>query len=67
MALIALVGFWFLMKKTTLGFEIKAVGLNPFASRYAAVEAIEKPIAVKINGVASLIVSPIPFIFSWKS
>ena len=28
-----------------------------------AVEAIEKPIAVKINGVASLIVSPIPFIF----
>ena len=23
------------MKKTTVGFEIKAVGLNPFASRYA--------------------------------
>ncbi|MEE8857621.1 MAG: ABC transporter permease [Lactobacillus sp.] len=35
LALIALVIFWFLMKKTTVGFEIKAVGLNPFASRYA--------------------------------
>lgn len=35
LALIALVLFWFLMKKTTTGFEIKAVGLNPFASRYA--------------------------------
>ena len=35
LAIIALVIFWFLMKKTTVGFEIKAVGLNPFASRYA--------------------------------
>lgn len=26
---------WFLLKKTTLGFEIRAVGLNPSASRYA--------------------------------
>ncbi|CCK84785.1 Nucleoside ABC transporter membrane protein [Lactobacillus equicursoris DSM 19284 = JCM 14600 = CIP 110162] len=35
LALIGLVIFWFVMKKTTVGFEIKAVGLNPFASRYA--------------------------------
>ncbi|MDO4912822.1 MAG: ABC transporter permease [Lactobacillus sp.] len=35
MALIALVAFWFLMKKTVAGFEIRSVGLNPFASRYA--------------------------------
>ncbi|CCI84857.1 ABC superfamily ATP binding cassette transporter, membrane protein [Lactobacillus pasteurii DSM 23907 = CRBIP 24.76] len=34
-ALIAIVIYWFLMKKTTVGFEIKAVGMNPFASRYA--------------------------------
>ena len=27
------------MKKTTVGFEIKAVGLNPFASRYAGMSA----------------------------
>ncbi|CCK82840.1 Nucleoside ABC transporter membrane protein [Lactobacillus equicursoris 66c] len=35
LALIGLVIFWFVMKETTVGFEIKAVGLNPFASRYA--------------------------------
>ena len=27
------------MKKTTVGFEIKAVGLNPFASRYAGMSS----------------------------
>ena len=35
LAIIATIIFWFIMKKTTTGFEIKAVGLNPFASRYA--------------------------------
>lgn len=39
LALIALVVFWFIMKKTVTGFEIKAVGLNPFASRYAGMSA----------------------------
>ncbi len=29
LALIALVVVWLLMKKTTLGFEIRSVGLNP--------------------------------------
>lgn len=50
LALIALVGFWFLMKKTTLGFEIKAVGLNPFASRYAG-------ISTKKNIITSMLLS----------
>lgn len=36
-ALFAILIYWFLMKKTTIGFEIKAVGLNPFASRYAGI------------------------------
>ncbi|MFJ6933375.1 MAG: ABC transporter permease [Lactobacillus gallinarum] len=35
----AILIYWFLMKKTTVGFEIKAVGLNPFASRYAGISA----------------------------
>lgn len=39
LALIALFIFWYLMKKTTTGFEIKAVGLNPFASQYAGISA----------------------------
>ena len=31
-ALIAVAVIWFMLKKTTLGFEIRAVGLNPHAS-----------------------------------
>ncbi len=50
LALIALVIFWFLMKKTTLGFEIKAVGLNPFASRYAGM-------STKKNIITSMLLS----------
>lgn len=38
-ALIAVLVIWFLMKKTTLGFEIRAVGLNPNASEYAGMSA----------------------------
>ncbi len=39
LGIIAIIVYWFLMKKTTVGFEIKAVGLNPFASRYAGMSA----------------------------
>lgn len=39
LALIALVVMWFLMKKTTLGFEVRSVGLNPFASEYAGMSS----------------------------
>lgn len=38
-ALIFLVLVWFLMKKTTLGFEIRSVGLNPLASEYAGMSS----------------------------
>lgn len=38
-ALIALVLFWVLMKKTTLGYEIRAVGLNPSAAEYAGMSS----------------------------
>lgn len=34
-ALVAVIVVWWLMKKTTLGFEIRAVGMNEDASRYA--------------------------------
>lgn len=39
LALIMLALVWFLMKKTTLGFEIRSVGLNPFASEYAGMSS----------------------------
>lgn len=39
LALIGLGVVWFVMKKTTLGYEIRAVGLNPFASEYAGMSS----------------------------
>lgn len=50
LALIALLIFWYLMKRTTTGFEIKAVGLNPYASRYAGMSA-------KKNIIVSMLLS----------
>ncbi|AYW49136.1 putative ABC transporter permease protein [Tetragenococcus halophilus subsp. halophilus] len=39
LALLGLVVVWFIMKKTTLGYEIRAVGLNPNASEYAGMSS----------------------------
>jgi len=39
LAFIFLILVWFLMKKTTLGFEIRSVGINPTASNYAGMSA----------------------------
>lgn len=38
-AIIAVIVIWFLLTKTTLGFEIRSVGLNPTASDYAGMSA----------------------------
>lgn len=50
LALIGLVLYRYFMKKTTVGFEIKAVGLNPFASRYAGMSS-------KKNIIISMLIS----------
>ncbi|KXT78690.1 ABC transporter permease [Streptococcus sp. DD13] len=39
MAIIAVIIIWFVLKKTTLGYEITAVGLNPNAAEYAGMSA----------------------------
>lgn len=39
LAIIAIILFWFIMKKTTLGFEIRSVGLNPNAAEYAGMNS----------------------------
>ena len=36
-ALVALVVFWVVMNRTTLGFEVRASGFNPEAARYAGI------------------------------
>lgn len=37
LAVLAAVGIWWLLSKTTLGFELRMVGANPNAARYAGV------------------------------
>jgi general nucleoside transport system permease protein len=36
-ALSALVAYWFILNRTTLGYEVRAVGYNPEAARYAGI------------------------------
>jgi len=51
-AIVALVAIWFIMKRTTLGFEIGAVGLNPDAARYAGMSAKRTAVtAMTISGL----------------
>ena len=51
-AIIAVAVIWFLLKKTTLGFEIRAVGLNPDAARYAGMSAKRTAVtAMTISGL----------------
>lgn len=38
-AIIGIIIIWFLLNETTLGFEIRSVGLNPNASEYAGMSA----------------------------
>lgn len=50
-SLLVLVLIWFVMNKTTLGFEIRAVGLNPDAARYSGISAKRTAIvAMAISG-----------------
>ncbi|MGG7379207.1 ABC transporter permease subunit, partial [Escherichia coli] len=37
LALLAAVAVWWLLNKTTVGFEIRTVGANPHAARYAGI------------------------------
>lgn len=39
LALLAVVVIWYLLNKTTVGFEIRSVGLNPHASEYAGMSS----------------------------
>lgn len=45
-----LVLYWFLMKKTTLGYEIRSVGLNPHAAEYAGMSS-------KRTAIVSMVIS----------
>jgi simple sugar transport system permease protein len=57
LALISVIIIWFILKKTTFGFKLKAVGLSPEAARYAGINVNKKMtqsmmIAGSLSGLA---------------
>jgi len=74
-ALAAVVVVWVLLARTRLGFEIRTVGLNPLASRYAGISVVRTMIlamgiggflagvagAERVLGVHKHFISPFPF------
>jgi ABC-type uncharacterized transport system permease subunit len=45
-ALLALVVYWFLMSRTTFGYEVRVIGQNPKAARYAGISVNRNIIVV---------------------
>jgi general nucleoside transport system permease protein len=45
-ALVAVVAFWFLLNRTTTGYEVRAVGLNPEAARYSGMSVAKNYVLV---------------------
>jgi simple sugar transport system permease protein len=59
--LIAVFVFWFVINKTNFGYELKAVGFNPFAAEYAGMKvkrnaALSMGIAGAFSGLAGVII-----------
>jgi ABC-type uncharacterized transport system permease subunit len=51
-ALAALVAFWFTLQRTTLGYEVRAVGFNPEAARYGGISVSKNyVVAMAISGM----------------
>ena len=50
-ALASLVVYWFILNRTTLGYEVKAVGFNPEAARYGGISVARNfVVALAISG-----------------
>jgi ABC-type uncharacterized transport system permease subunit len=45
-ALVAVVAFWFLLNRSTTGYEVRAVGLNPEAARYSGMSVSKNYVLV---------------------
>jgi general nucleoside transport system permease protein len=45
-ALVAVVVFWFLLNRSTTGYEVRAVGLNPEAARYSGMSVSKNYVLV---------------------
>lgn len=60
LAIIAVVAVWFILNKTILGYELKAVGFNRFAAEYAGMRVnrnivISMMIAGALSGLAGVV------------
>lgn len=59
--ILAVLAFWFIINKTTFGYELKSVGYNPFASLYAGMNvrknaALSMAISGSFAGLAGVII-----------
>jgi ABC-type uncharacterized transport system permease subunit len=45
-ALVAVIAFWFLLNRSTTGYEVRAVGLNPEAARYSGMSVSKNYVLV---------------------
>ena len=66
LALLALVAYWVVLSRTTLGYEVRAVGLNPDAAAYGGI-SVKKNffLAMAISGLFAGLAAGTD-IFGWK-
>jgi simple sugar transport system permease protein len=65
-ALAALVVYWLLLNRTTVGFEIRAVGANPEAARYAGMPVVRSTVtAMAVSGLFAGVAGAID-ILGWQ-
>jgi simple sugar transport system permease protein len=65
-AIAALVAYWIVLNRTTLGFEVRAVGFNPEAARYAGISVAKNYfLAMAISGTAAGLAGAID-VLGWK-
>ena len=65
-ALAALVAFWVIINRTTLGYEVRAVGFNPEAARYGGISVARNYfLAMAISGVFAGLAAPIDML-GWR-
>jgi general nucleoside transport system permease protein len=66
LALAALVAFWLIIERTTLGYEVRAVGSNPEAARYGGIGVARNYfLAMAISGLAAGLAGAID-ILGWQ-
>ena len=66
LAVAALIAFWIVLNRTTLGYEVRAVGFNPEAAKYGGI-SVKKNffLAMAISGLFAGLAAAVD-IFGWK-